>query len=431
MVLLFPFIISYDDNLVFIKIIYIFAEKFLMEILHEIWKPLDFIGFPLYAVSNIGRLKRIDSNYILKQSVRRGYKQAAITKGKKNTSKSFFIHRLVAMAFIPNPNNYEQVNHKDENRLNNKVDNLEWVSPKMNSNWGTRNNRIANFHKGKVYSECPIIIIKPNGEEVEYKSKAECARDNNISTKAISRVLKGQQKATIEGYKFKLVEENYTYKESKQKKVSKEKVYKRIVQIDLKGNVIKIYCSKIEAAKELGKTVKEIECLCIKMYDTICDTLLFYEDKFNSLSKENKIASILEVIKDKTDIIYQFDLDGYMIKEWNNITEITKEDVYKCQYIRDCLNEKKLLHHNSFWIYKRNYSYSKLMDKVAKAKETFWKGKEVIQYTVDGKYIRSYKSIGEAARANNFNEYSISLCCKGKQGTHKGFKFEFKDTHCM
>lgn len=45
------------------------------------------------------------------------------------------------------------------------------------------------------------------------------------------------------------------------------------------------------------------------MYDTICDTLLFYEDKFNSLSKENKIASILEVIKDKTDIIYQFDLD--------------------------------------------------------------------------------------------------------------------------
>lgn len=130
-------------------------------------------------------------------------------------------------------------------------------------------------------------------------------------------------------------------------------------------------------------------------------------------------------------IIYQFDLDEYMIKEWNNITETTKEDVYKYQHIRDCLNEKKLLYQNSFWIYKRNYSHSKLMDKVAKAKETFWEGKEVIQYTVDGKYIRSYKSIGEAARANNFNEYNISLCCKGKQGIHKGFKFRFKDTRYM
>ena len=64
-----------------------------MENLHEIWEPLDFMGFPLYAVSNIGRLKRIDSNYILKQRVCKGYKQAAITKGKKNTSKPFSIHR--------------------------------------------------------------------------------------------------------------------------------------------------------------------------------------------------------------------------------------------------------------------------------------------------------------------------------------------------
>ena len=103
-----------------------------------------------------------------------------------------------------------------------------------------------------------------------------------------------------------------------------------------------------------------------------------------------------------------------MIKEWNNITETTKEDVYKYQHIRDCLNEKKLLYQNSFWIYKRNFSHSKLMDKVAKAKETFWEGKEE-----NGIYQEEISP---------FNEYNISLCCKGKQGIHKGFKFRFKDT---
>ena len=60
------------------------------------------------------------------------------------------IHRLVALAFLDNPNNYPQINHKDENKLNNCVDNLEWCDAKYNINYGTRNDRMAKTQSRKI-----------------------------------------------------------------------------------------------------------------------------------------------------------------------------------------------------------------------------------------------------------------------------------------
>ena len=71
----------------------------------------------------------------------RGYLRVYLYKNGKG--KSFYIHRLVAEAFIPNPNKYQEVNHKDENSSNNRADNLEWCTHKYNSNYGTRNKRVS------------------------------------------------------------------------------------------------------------------------------------------------------------------------------------------------------------------------------------------------------------------------------------------------
>ena len=106
----------------------------------EIWKPV--VGYEgLYEVSNLGNVKSL--NYKRRNVIRvlkagtgsGGYKHIELHKNSK--PKHFLIHRLVAQAFIPNPNNYPEVNHKDENKQNNCVDNLEWCDAKYNINYGT------------------------------------------------------------------------------------------------------------------------------------------------------------------------------------------------------------------------------------------------------------------------------------------------------
>ena len=118
------------------------------ESLIEEWR--DVVGFEgLYQVSNLGRVKgldrlvdtninnvnrRIHKGKLLKpQFNNKGYKRVNLCKnGNINWA---FVHRLVAEAFIPNPNNYPVVNHKDENPKNNCVENLEWCTQKYNMNW--------------------------------------------------------------------------------------------------------------------------------------------------------------------------------------------------------------------------------------------------------------------------------------------------------
>lgn len=106
----------------------------------EIWKPV--VGYEgLYEVSNLGNVKSL--NYMRRNVIKvlkartnsGGYKFIELHKNKKH--KNFLIHRLVAQAFIPNPNNLPQVNHKDENKQNNCVDNLEWCDAKYNIKYGT------------------------------------------------------------------------------------------------------------------------------------------------------------------------------------------------------------------------------------------------------------------------------------------------------
>ena len=72
---------------------------------------------------------------------------------KDGIHKQMYVHRLVAQAFIPNPNNLPQVNHKDEVKTNNAASNLEWMSLKDNNNYGTRNQRVAEALRGRQLSD--------------------------------------------------------------------------------------------------------------------------------------------------------------------------------------------------------------------------------------------------------------------------------------
>ena len=126
----------------------------------EIWKDIE--GYEgLYQVSNKGRIKslnRIDSRghkvnekILSSKPNNKGYLRVHLYKNGKR--KPFSVHRLVAIAFIPNPNNLLEVNHKDENKENNTVDNLEWCDRKYNANYGGRNERASVSNKGKKHKK--------------------------------------------------------------------------------------------------------------------------------------------------------------------------------------------------------------------------------------------------------------------------------------
>ena len=121
--------------------------------MNEEWR--DIKGYEgLYQVSNLGRAKSLKYRghegcigILTPRLDGKEYETVALYKeGKVRNTK---IHRLVAQAFIPNPNNYPQVNHKDENKINNNVSNLEWCTILYNNCYGTRLKRVSDKNKGE------------------------------------------------------------------------------------------------------------------------------------------------------------------------------------------------------------------------------------------------------------------------------------------
>lgn len=127
----------------------------------EIWRDIQ--GYEgVYQISNLGNVKRLAytiknpgprangsilsfKEHLLKpRKITHGYLSVALYKN--GTRKDYKLHRLVATHFISNPNGLPEVNHKDENKQNNCVDNLEWCTHKYNANYGSRPKRIGEFH---------------------------------------------------------------------------------------------------------------------------------------------------------------------------------------------------------------------------------------------------------------------------------------------
>ena len=152
----------------------------------ERWKDIQ--GYEgLYQVSSEGRVKslerydacnRLVEEKILKQIENSGYLYVQLSKC--GTKKRFSVHRLVAENFIPNPNNLQQVNHKDENKKNNKVDNLEWCTSDYNLSYGTRIERI-NKSKEKYLGVSTHNSKKVMYNNIIYDSISKAAKANSIS----------------------------------------------------------------------------------------------------------------------------------------------------------------------------------------------------------------------------------------------------------
>lgn len=164
----------------------------------EIWKQIK--GYEgLYEISSCGRVKN-KKGTILKPSVTRtGYPHLSLCKNGK--TKSVSVHRIVAEHFIPNPNNYPVINHKDENRQNNTVENLEWCTYSYNASYGD-----APIKNSKSMKKYFARDVNPNRVKVRcidtgeiFDSIIDASEKYHIDQSSITKVCKKKPKRKTAG----------------------------------------------------------------------------------------------------------------------------------------------------------------------------------------------------------------------------------------
>lgn len=180
----------------------------------EVWKPIK--GYEgIYEVSSYGRVRslarmRIDKKgrrkpipeKMLKMHDRKGYDSVTLQDMGRKAIMS--VHRLVAMAFIPNPDNLPIINHRDENPKNNQVSNLEWCDISYNTRYGTGIERAKAKHDYKYKS---VEQLTMDGKHIAtYKGVREAAKATGADASVIIRVCKHKGNSeTAGGYRWKYI----------------------------------------------------------------------------------------------------------------------------------------------------------------------------------------------------------------------------------
>lgn len=166
-----------------------------------VWADIPYFT-GLYQVSDSGLVRNSRTGRVLKFSTVNGYHRVCLCQNGKMTN--LYVHRLVASAFIPNPENKSEVNHIDGNKTNNSVANLEWATRIENQRhaWLTGLHSVSDSHK-KAIGEAHCTPVKcSNG--TTYHSQKEAARQLGLHQANISKVLRGELRSTG-GYSFERI----------------------------------------------------------------------------------------------------------------------------------------------------------------------------------------------------------------------------------
>ena len=225
---------------------------------NEIWKDVEgYEGF--YQVSNKGRVKSLDRISINKNGLKCHFKERILNPRlnsggyrevplcKNGTQHSARVHRLVAKAFIPNPDNLPFINHKDENKENNCVENLEWCTPEYNVNY-SQAIPISEFDlDGNWIKNWPSIVVAER--EIPISSADLCSCCKGLRYTAKGRIWRYWKPEYKEGYILTDIQE-------------KPILGRPISQFDMDGNYIKTWPNSVLAAKELKISAGNIRACC-------------------------------------------------------------------------------------------------------------------------------------------------------------------------
>ncbi len=241
---------------------------------NEVWKQSRFKN---YLVSNYGRIKSLrrvfcpekPETYFYKRSYperivrmqRNKYGYITYRFSKEGKLHNGLIHQIVAEAFVQNPNNLPCVNHKNEDKSDNRVDNLEWCSASYNSNYGTCQQRRADsVREMRRNREIRIDQYTIDGNFVRHYSKKGEIDDAGYCLKTILRVCRKRQELS-NGFVWRFTGDNFSKPISHDSKGGT--IRKKVIQLSLDGEPIKVHDTLLDAALWLGnKNKRNGICQC-------------------------------------------------------------------------------------------------------------------------------------------------------------------------
>ena len=414
--------------------------------MNELYKIIP--EFPKYKISNYGNIQ--NEKKLLKQTIIQGGYSSIYLNNEKIKSKKFLVHVLVALSFIPNPENKPTVNHKDHNKLNNNIDNLEWATSKE-----------QNIHRRKSTSRFvgarPVWRIDKNTNEkiekyISMQLAVEWIFKNNpkyIKSKKgsahISGVCNNKRKESC-GYKWCYADIE-DYDDEEWKNIPPEYIDNNLnCKVSNYGR-FKYPTNQITSGYENNEYLMiSVKYKTYRLHRLVA--LVFIPNpenkpvvnhidgnKLNSnlknlewaTHKENSIhAHETGLCIDNKNKIVQIDLSGNIIAHFDSQIEASRKLNINICTIRNCCNEKFKAKTGGGFIFKY-YNETGIYDitnNISIASNINGQ-KGVIQYDKNMNKIKEFKSIREAANELKLSSSNIGKCCNGKQKMCGNFIFKF------
>lgn len=414
-------------------------------------KGIDFTGY--YEVSNMGRVKscerdvtfidgrhRIFHERLKKQTLSNcGYMSVGLCKSCENGAKikpvAVSTHRLVALCFVPNPDPEHkiEVNHIDENKMNNCAENLEWVTSKENCNYGTRNKRVTE----KI--SVPIVQLDLNGNFIKrWSSSAEAGRNGGLAHIA-GCVAKTDN--TYNGFIWMSEEEYSNLSKDEIKEIARIKRnikyhLNEVLQFDMNKNLINRWGNAAESEKYGYGNTSINQCIRNKVY-IYKEWFWILTSEYEKLSKEEfeklfdekvlefnrkKQEAIDKIVAKRSNPVVQLQTDGSFVKAYSSISEAGRNG-FNPTDICHCVKGTALSEKGYIWMYKDEYEkttkeeiaerYNKEMDRIKYPTK-------VVQLDMNYNLLKVYDAPKDTAK-DGFLPSGVSSCTLGKNKIHKGY----------
>lgn len=374
----------------------------------EVWKVIEVCE--TYSISNYGRVKsharmikskgdlmRPIKERILKVRLYFGYPKVSLLINGKIRLVS--VHRLVAAAFLANPQKLSVINHKNEIRHDNRAINLEWCTPKYNANYGTGKKRAA------------MTRIEKHGKTIcQYKQDGTLfARHTSITTAArqtgyllsqIWRALVGKS-ITYKGYIWRYEGEPFDKYRLKRDYSQEYHPHGRaIVQYSLSGELLKVYEG---GSREVEKDYPNISSIRGCLYGKNKTAYGYIWRYYGEIPPQ--------AIPQKRKIV-QYSLDYEFIAIYESLSEAAHAVNSKHETpISNCLHGRAMTAYGYIWKYEDE------------GKPKFY---DIEKLTMEGEHVETYKSIGEVLNAiGSCKLSSVSQCVNGKAKSAYGYKWRY------